>query len=218
MTSTHSTAVLVARSPGSATPRLTALHAGTHVTVLAPVPAQQVVRQAMKEALDHLEGSARRHVPAFVAAAPYAAWTATYFAERHEDPTRRLRPSHSVQMECSRLVQGLDEDLDPTDRWVGDLFFLCTPERDVQQAVRGAVAALTVGAPAALVCDITVAPGQPDGTSAALSAAAILLVRTGTGTARGDLAPWPDPRTCATSHDHGPRRTAPRTLLEETLR
>ncbi|MFD9498937.1 hypothetical protein [Streptomyces sp. NPDC060035] len=191
MTRTHCTAVLASRPPGSASPRLTVLHPGIPVRALTPVPEQQVVRQVMRVALDHLDGPDRRQVPAFVAAAPYAAYTATYFAERHEDPARRLRPSHSIQMECSRLVQGLDDDLDQANRWVGDLFFLCTPEWDVRQSVRGAEAALADGAPAALVCDITVAPGDPDGKPAALSAAAMLLVRATAGAATGDLALWP---------------------------
>lgn len=191
------TAVLAARSAGSVPPRLAAL-LGVPVRTLEPVTAQQVVRQVMKEALDHLDGPDRRQVPVFVAAAPYAAYTATYFAERHEDPARRLRPSHSIQMECSRLVQGVDGDLGQADRWAGDLFFLCTPDRDVRQALRGAEAELALGAPAALVCDITVAPGESASTSAPLSAAAMLLVRATDGAADG-LVPWP-PATTAPRH------------------
>ncbi|MCD9880200.1 hypothetical protein [Streptomyces guryensis] len=192
MIGTRCTAVLAARSAGSASPRLAALHPDIPMRALTPVPARQVVRQVMREALDHIVGPDRRRVPAFVAAAPYVTYTATYFAERHEDPARRLRPSHSIQMECSRLVQGLDDDLDQANRWAGDLFILCTPELDVRQSVQGAEAALAVGAQAALVCDITVTPPwDPDRKPAALSAAAMLLVRATAGAATGDLALWP---------------------------
>jgi len=93
-------------------------------------------------------------------------------------------------MECSRLIQGLDDDLDEADRWAGDIFFLCAPERDVQQSIRSAEGAVAVGAPAALVCDITVAPGDASG-KPALSAAVMLLVSEASGATAIDLWPWP---------------------------
>ena len=195
MTTAYGTALVAARSSGSVQPRLAALLPGIPIRALPLVPAQQVVRQAMRNALDQLARPDRSQVPAFVAAAPYAAYAATYFAERHEDPGRRLRPSHSIQMECSRLVQGLDDDLDQANRWTGDLVFLCTPERDVRQTVRSAEAAVATGAPAALICDITVAPRGLDGKAAALSAAAMLLVRAPACSTTGDLAPWPPATT-----------------------
>ncbi|WP_067510269.1 hypothetical protein [Actinoplanes sp. TFC3] len=161
-----SLAVLVAHSPGSAPSRLENAYFGPAVRTLSPVAAPDVLRHAIRHALEELCGPHRNQVPAFVAAASYSAYTATYFAERHEDPTRRLRPSHSIQMESSRLIQGLDDEL--------EVFFLCTPGRDLQQSMRAAQGAVAAGAPAALVCDIAVAPGEADG-KPALSAAALLL-------------------------------------------
>ncbi|BCJ39692.1 hypothetical protein GCM10010168_78520 [Actinoplanes ianthinogenes] len=187
MTAPLRTSLVTVGSPGSAPPRLPSFAPGAVVRRHTDVPAPEVLRRALRSTLDLLTGADRRQAPVFVAAAPYAACTATYFAERHEDPSRRLRPSHSIQMECSRLAQGLDQDLDEADRWTGELFFLCTPEHDVRQSIRSARAAVAGGVPAALVAEIAVAAGTEDG-KPALSAAALLLVAESGDLSTGDPA------------------------------
>ncbi|MFJ3906196.1 hypothetical protein [Streptomyces sp. NPDC090025] len=128
--------------------------------------------------------------PVVLAATDYCVHAADAFAARCDDPARRLRPSDSVALEPSGLLQGFTA----LTGWQGPGYVVADPEGDGTTALRFARGLVESGrTPAAYLCEVL---RRAD--TGAFWAVATRLHR-GTGPAAAELAepaaerPAPDP-------------------------
>ncbi|MEV4943462.1 hypothetical protein [Streptomyces zaomyceticus] len=108
---------------------------------------------AVGEALATLHGTegASGGVPVVLAATDYCVRAADVFATHCDDPTRRLRPSDSVALEASGLLQRFTA----LTGWHGPGYAIAEPEGDGTAALRFARALVESGrAPSVYLCEV----------------------------------------------------------------
>ncbi|MFD3728475.1 hypothetical protein [Streptomyces sp. NPDC058671] len=108
---------------------------------------------AVGEALAALHGTdgSPRTVPVILAATDYCVRAADAFAARCDDPARRLRPSDSVALEASGLLQRFTA----LTGWQGPGYAIAEPDGDGDAALRFARALVESGrAPSVYLCEV----------------------------------------------------------------
>lgn len=105
------------------------------------------VRGTLEAALAALPPPHRTTTPLLVLADAYSTWAARRFAQRIDDPARRLRPSDSIRLETSELIRTVAVDTG----WRGPCYQLAalTAERALSVA-----SALISQHPSLLLCEV----------------------------------------------------------------